>query len=251
MRATMELSDFLPRFNPQACIEALPLDPVHMPGDQCLVVDDLLLNPQALIELAVMWRSHFQAPTGSAYPGLELWMPPAVTGLLDDWFREHVRARLGARRLLRTDCRLSMVTLPADRLQPRQWFCHRDDAGREETHLRAASVLYLFHDAGFGGTSLYRPIRPMHEIEQLVHDSGVLDAEAFSQRWGVPAGYMHGSNDYVERVLQVPARFNRAVFYDGGLFHCSDNGPAGALPDDPRTGRLTLNGFFNCTRPAR
>jgi hypothetical protein len=137
-----------------------------------------------------------------------------------------------------------MVTLPADLLQPRQWFCHRDDAGREETHMRAASVLYLFHDAGFGGTSLYRPIRPMHEIEQLVHDSGVLDAEAFSQRWGVPAGYMHGSNDYFERVLQVPARFNRAVFYDGGLFHCSDNGPAGALPDDPRTGRLTLNGFF-------
>ena len=102
----MELSDFLPRFNPQARIEAVPLDPVHMPGDQCLVVDDLLLNPQALIELAVMWRSHFRAPTGSAYPGLELWMPPAVTGLLDDWFREQVRARLGARRLLRTDCRL-------------------------------------------------------------------------------------------------------------------------------------------------
>lgn len=155
----MELSDFLPRFIPQARLEAVPLDPVHMPGDQCLVVDDLLLNPQALIELSVMWRSHIQAPSGSAYPGLELWMPPALTG--------------------------------------------------------------------------------------------VLDAAAFRQRWGVPAGYMHGSNDYFERVLQVPARFNRAVFYDGGLFHCSDNGPAGAMPDDPRTGRLTLNGFFNCTRPAR
>jgi hypothetical protein len=34
------------------------------------------------------------------------------------------------------------------------------------------------------------------------------------------------------------------------VFHCSDNGPAGELSDDPRQGRLTLNGFFTCTRVA-
>jgi len=199
----------------------------------------------------VMWRSHFTAPGNSAYPGLELWMPPAVSGLLDDWFREHARARLGGRRSLRIDCRLSMVTLPADALQPKQWFCHRDDPGHDPRTMRAASVLYLFHDASFGGTSLYRPTRPMDEIERMVQDAGQLDAAAFVQRWQVPAGYMDGDNAYFQRVLQVPARFNRAVFYDGGMFHCSDNGPAGALPDNPRTGRLTLNGFFSCTRAAR
>lgn len=247
----MDMSHFLPRFNPQARIEAVPLDPVHLPGQHCLVVDELLLNPQVLIELAVMWRAHFQAPGNSAYPGLELWMPPAVSGLLDDWFRAHARAALGGRRSLRIDCRLSMVTLPADALQPRQWFCHRDDPGHDPRTMRAASVLYLFHDASFGGTSLYRPTRPMDEIERMVQDAGHLDAATFTQRWQVPAGYMDGGNAYFERVLQVPARFNRAVFYDGGVFHCSDNGPAGALPDNPRTGRLTLNGFFSCTRAAR
>jgi hypothetical protein len=246
----MELHDFLPRFNPGARLEAVPLDPVHLPGKLCLVVDDFLLNPQAMVELAVMWREHFQAPGNSAYPGLELWMPPAVSGLLDDWFREHVRALLGGRRSLRIDCRLSMVTLPADALQPRQWFCHRDDPGHDPRSLRAASVLYLFHDPSFGGTSLYRPMRPMDEIERMVQDAGQLDAEAFCSRWNVAPGYMHGSNAYFERVLQVPARFNRAVFYDGGVFHCSDNGPAGELSDDPRQGRLTLNGFFTCTRVA-
>jgi hypothetical protein len=56
--------------------------------------------------------------------------------------------------------------------------------------------------------------------------------------------------DRLEQVLQVPARFNRAQFYGGGVFHCSDNGPAGALGDDPRRVWLTLNGFFTCTRVA-
>jgi hypothetical protein len=252
MRTAMQMSDFLPRFNPAARIEAVPLHPVHLPGQVCLVVDELLLNPEVLVELAVMWRAHFQDPHASAYPGLELWMPPAVSGLLDDWFRLHVRARLGGRRSLRLDCRLSMVTLPADALQPKQWFCHRDDPGRDPKLMRAASVLYLFHESAYGGTSLYRPLRPMDEIERLVHDAGHLDAASFRARWPeVAPGYMHDSNVFFERVLQVPARFNRAVFYDGGVFHCSDNGPAGELPDDPRTGRLTLNGFFSCTRVAR
>lgn len=246
----MDLHDFLPRFNPGARIEAVPLDPVHLPGKLCLVVDDFLLNPQAMVELAVAWRRHFLSPGTSVYPGLELWMPPAVTGLLDEWFRQHARAALGARRSLRTDCRLSMVTLPPDALQPTQWFCHRDNPGLDANLVRCASVLYLFHDAGFGGTSLYRPTRPMDEIERMVQDTVRLDAEAFCSRWDIAPGYMHGSNAYFERVLQVPARFNRAVFYDGGVFHCSDNGPAGELSDDPRQGRLTLNGFFTCTRVA-
>lgn len=246
----MSTSAFLPRFNPHARIEAVPLDTRHLPGQRCVVIDDLLLNPEALVELAVLWRDGFRLPEANAYPGLELWMPAEVTEALGDWFRAHVRGALGVRRLLRTDCRLSMVTQPADTLQPRQWFCHRDDAGREPHEMRAASVLYLFADSGFGGTSLYRPLRPMAEIEAMVHDAGVLDATNFSQRWNVAPGYMHGDNAYFARVLQVPARFNRAVFYDGGVFHCSDNGPAGALPDDPRRGRLTLNGFFRCTRVA-
>ena len=108
-------------------------------------------------------------------------------------------------------------------------------------------MLYLFHDAGFGGTSLYGPTRPMDEIERMVQDTVQLDAQAFCSRWHIAPGCVHGSNACFERVLQLPARFNRAEFYGGGVFHCSDNGPAGALGDDPRRGWLTLNGFFTCT----
>ena len=70
-----------------------------------------------------------------------------------------------------------------------------------------------------------------HEFTVTGTDGGPVPKSA---RWPeVPPGYMHGGNAYFERVLQLPARFNRMVFYDGGLFHCSDNGPAGTLPDDP------------------
>jgi hypothetical protein len=48
----------------------------------------------------------------------------------------------------------------------------------------------------------------------------------------------------------VPARWNRMAFYDGTVFHSGDVGSAQALVDDPRIGRLTLNGFFSCTRVA-
>jgi hypothetical protein len=65
----MDLRDFLPRFNPGARIEAVPLDPVHLPGKLCLVVDDFVFNPQAMVALAVIWRDHFQAPATAPTPG--------------------------------------------------------------------------------------------------------------------------------------------------------------------------------------
>lgn len=44
--------------------------------------------------------------------------------------------------------------------------------------------------------------------------------------------------------------WNRMIFYDGRLFHSGGVGGARALTGDPATGRLTLNGFFTCSRPA-
>jgi hypothetical protein len=51
-------------------------------------------------------------------------------------------------------------------------------------------------------------------------------------------------------VLAVPAKWNRLIFYDGDVFHTSDIREAGKLSDDPDSGRLTLNGFFTCSRRA-
>lgn len=100
----------------------------------------------------------------------------------------------------------------------------------------AASVLYLFGDAALGGTSFYVPRRPMDEIARLVHDSRTMGVEAFSARHGLRAGYMSGSNAYFELVLTVPARWNRLIFYDGGVFHCGQIAAPEKLSADPRSG---------------
>jgi Family of unknown function (DUF6445) len=78
--------------------------------------------------------------------------------------------------------------------------------------------------------------------------SAKLTPAEFSQRSGIPMGYMTGSNGWFERIGAVPARFNRLILYSGDIFHTGDITAPERLSGDPRTGRLTLNGFFVCKR---
>jgi len=78
-------------------IEAIPIDGTHA----CLVIDDALLEPEKLVVFAKLHRARFAMAPHNAYPGLELRMPDEFSARLDDFFRLHVRARLGARRTLR------------------------------------------------------------------------------------------------------------------------------------------------------
>jgi hypothetical protein len=233
-------------FNPRPRIQSLPISAHHA----CYVIDDALLEPEALVELAVRERARFAAAPHNAYPGIELRMPDAFSTRLDDFFRHHLRARLGARRTMRMYSRLSLVTLPPSALEPRQCICHRDRLMTVPSQVALASVLYLFRDASLGGTSFYVPRRGTHETEELLVDSARLPMAEFTRRYGVPQTYLSGSNDWFERVLQVPARWNRMIFYDGSMFHSGDIVAPERLSDDPRSGRLSLNGFFTCSRAA-
>jgi hypothetical protein len=116
--------------------------------------------------------------------------------------------------------------------------------------LYVASVLYLFRDPALGGTSFYVPRQPMEDTERLVRDSHLLDAREFGARYGLQAGYMDGGNAFFECVARVPAAWNRMILYDAGFFHSGDIGRPDRLAADPAAGRLTANGFFNCSRQA-
>jgi hypothetical protein len=48
----------------------------------------------------------------------------------------------------------------------------------------------------------------------------------------------------------VPAKWNRLIFYDGGMLHSGDIRKPERMSPDPRVGRLTLNGFFTSRRRA-
>jgi Family of unknown function (DUF6445) len=233
-----------PMFNPHPKIAVLPIDDQH----NCYVIDDALLEPDRWVKYAAEYRHAFRIEGFNAYPGPELRMPEGVSQRLDEFFMQHIRSLLGARRTLRMYSRLAMATLASEALAPPQWICHRDRMGVPIDQCVAASVLYLFKDEALGGTNFFRPLREDREIDVLVHESGALSREAFADKYGLRAGYLTESNAYFEKIFTVPARWNRLIFYDGSRFHCSNISAPERLSDDPRTGRLTLNGFFTCRR---
>lgn len=230
-------------FNPRPRIEAVAIGPT-----QAWIVDDALADPQAWVTFAEANAGCFEDAPHNAYPGPELRLPDAVAAPLDTFFALHLRERLGARRVQRMYARLSMTTRPPAALQPRQRLCHVDRLGATPGQVLGASVLYLFDDPHLGGTGFYRPRLPAAEILALLRASAELDAAAFDARYALPAGYMVEGNDWFERIGGVPARFNRLVVYNGGLFHSGDIRHPERLSTDPRRGRLSLNGFFVCTR---
>ncbi len=234
-----------PRFNPQPRISLVQ----GHEGAVCVVLDDILLNPDALRQWAC--EQALAPPVGYPYPGLVAPAPPNLAALLEENFNLHVRRHLGVRRTLELLARVSVVSTPPAELRPVQWLCHRDRiAANPREVLFAASVLYLFDDPRLGGTSLYRPKRGAAETDRLLLDSQSLDAAAFSARYGLQPGYMTQDNDWFERTARVEAAWNRAVFYDGGIFHSADVHDPQRLSPDPRCGRLSINSFFTCRRNA-
>ena len=231
-------------FNPAPQVQVLQLGG----GRICLVVDDALVDPQAAVDWAC--RQPFEEPRGYPYPGQVVAAPAALAQRAADFFAVHLRGRLGARRTLSQSVRMAMVTTPPAALSPVQWQCHRDRLGPEVPELLAASVLYLFRDPAIGGTSFYAPKVALGLVERMVVEAQTLDARSYAERYGLRPGYMVGDNDYFERVAQVPAKWNRLIAYDGGLFHSGDIGAPERLSTDPARGRLTINGFFTCRRLA-
>ncbi|HET9977819.1 MAG TPA: DUF6445 family protein [Burkholderiaceae bacterium] len=228
-------------FNPDASVVSVPIG--H--GAQCHVIDNALVDPDAMVDWAA--AQAFASSRAHAYPGPVVAVPADVTQRMADHFALHARPRLGARRTLDALVRLSMVTTPPAELVPCQWQCHRDRLGVAPPGLMiAASVLYLFRDPALGGTSFYAPRQAQPQTDRMIDDSLALDASTFGARYGLAPGYMTDGNAWFERTATVPAAWNRLIYYSGEIFHSGHIAHPDRLDTDPRRGRLTLNGFFTC-----
>ena len=231
-------------FNPRPRIERVPIAASGIGQDAAWVIDDVLQQPEALRQHAVAHRHRFIAAPHNAYPGLEWQLDEAVNAPLAEFFMQHVRGLLDARRTLSMYSRLSLATLQPQQLRPLQRLCHRDRFGTVEGQGVAACVIYLFDAPALGGTSFYRPRRPVADIDADIRRWNTLTDEAFTREIGADPAYLSASNAHFEHMLTVPAAWNRAVFYDGGQFHSSHITDPALLSADPARGRLTLNGFF-------
>jgi hypothetical protein len=219
-------------------------------GRFCIVIDDALVDPEGLVRFAGDQSNAFQSVDFNAYPGVLLPAPAAISLALNEFFIQHVRRHFDARRSLRMHSRFALVTLPPRALKPFQQVCHRDSQGLDARESIQASVLYLFKDENFGGTSFYEPAVSTAEAEQLFHDASTLSPNEFAAKYAIPPGYIHESNPYFRQIGSVAAKWNRMILYDGSMLHSGDITAPEKLSADPLAGRLTLNGFFTCRRNA-
>jgi Family of unknown function (DUF6445) len=231
-------------FNPAPRIQTVPIHGRHV----CYVIDDALLDPDAMVDFAAKHIDSFAEAGHNAYPGPELRMPETFSKQLDAFFSAHLRRAFDVRRTERMYSRLAITATPPEQLSPAQSICHIDRLSVEPQHRIVASVLYLFRDEQLGGTSFYGPKYPPDTILPLIADAGQMNAARFRARYGIDIGYMTRSNLWFEKLQTVPARYNRIIFYEGTVFHSGEIAHPELLSRDPRTGRLSLNGFFTCRR---
>lgn len=217
--------------------------------DFCVIVDDFLAEPNALVEYASSHPAEFSHPN-MGYPGVQIRVNDDAMAEIYRFVRaklskeySFMRGRIGIRSLL------SLVTTPPERLSFMQRICHVDpnaDAGRA----KYAALIYLFGDERLGGTSFYR-WRNEELVWQgvnLLRRDAAQGEELLKRNFETlrgPPQYMTGSNDVAELVYTVPPRFNRFVFYSGDLPHTGAVAAPELLSEDPKKGRLTLNLFFS------
>ena len=231
------------RINPEARLQPMALDD----GSKVYIVDDFALNPEALVAMAQSAGAQFQAIPGHPYPGPQLNLPASVTASLQAFFDQHCREPLMAGAPLGSFARLSRVTQESETLDARQRICHRDDSGLRPGEAMSASVHYLFQDEQLGGTVFFRSRMTDEDTQAFLRDANTLAPGAFGEKYGIAPGYMTASNRYFELIGRVPAKWNRIVFYDSGLFHSGDiQAPPAAY--QAGLGRLTVNAFFKSSK---
>ena len=241
------MAQFAPfALNPNAEIREERISDEHF----CVVIDDFLADPQALVDFAVTHAESFHQPMDIGYPGLVLRFDESVPRELHRFILSRMGRRFG---FLRGDARLStgltMVTRQPGELANYQRLCHTDPRIREDT-LHFASLVYLFSDEALGGTAFYRWTRP-----EIVYKGLELEAEdparaaaylaEHSQVFREAPSYMFDTNDLAERLVVIRPRFNRFVFYSGDIPHSGAIHSPELLTDDFERGRLTLNTFVS------
>lgn len=199
--------------------------------------DGVLKDPGSLVTLAT--QATF-IDVGSSYPGVRAPAPDAYVSAMLRVAGPFIEEHFGAAPERELDlCAFSMVTAPPARLAPTQRIPHFD--GPETRR-----IAFLHYLCGWeqGGTAFYRHratglevITP--EVVQRYRESVVTEL-----RSEPPAeDYIVGDTPCFERVHAVEAAFDRLIVYRGNALHSGDITARTVLSEDPRLGRLTINGF--------
>ena len=214
-------------------------------GSALVIVDDALATPEDLVALASDELPDMVPDARWNYPGIELSLPPADVEPCARFLKRHLRDNFGLSRVVwETYGRLSMVTTPPEKLTWKQRMCHVDANPGPEDERVIASVLYLFDDEHLGGTAFFQPRPEAPPYLQLLEQNQPGPGSEAFRFFQQPPAYHTDSNEFFELDQVVKPRWNRMIFYRGDVPHSSHITEPTRLSDDPRKGRLTLNGFY-------
>ncbi|WP_065204367.1 DUF6445 family protein [Shewanella woodyi] len=235
------LSDGSVIFNP----DAKPV--LHTVGEEktpLLIIDDLLLNPDAMVRQACR-PPEFSANNQDFYPGKRKAAPLDYDEQLIQRYSALIRSsyRIGQSKQPNTlQSAFSLTMTKAEALRPIQMLPHFDSPSSDQF----AVVHYLFN-APLGGTSLYR--HRESRFESITHErlplyGKRLKQQAYGMQLHQNPAYTNGSSPLFEQIHSVEATFNRAIIYPSNCLHSADISADNKLTDNPATGRLTLNSFI-------
>lgn len=204
-----------------------------------VLIDNFYPNPKVLIDDAARRTFRDNAPY---FPGIRATLPEAyfkslqgaLSYLLVNIFQY-------TRGLELQEAHYSLVTTPAKDLSPMQRLPHID--GGNDMKL---ALLHYLCGPQHGGTSFYRQKRTGFETVPQARFDAYKNAVSEDQaEYGPPnAKYFHNSDKRFEKIHSVEAKYNRAILYFGLNLHAITIGES-PLTENPRTGRLTANSFFN------
>ena len=217
-------------------------------GNNIVIVDDFLLEPDKMVTFARTHRAHFSNGDHNFFPGPEMLLPDEVSRAIDEFVTRHVRGPLGLRRTNIIGSRLSLATLKPEQLQNMQRICHRDIEPTGDRGGTGAMVLNLFKDPRLGGTCFFRHKRSPEDFKDMMARARSMERAAFIEFVGAGPGYAIASDKFFELVYTSTPAYNRAIFYHGTLPHSGAIRWPELLSDDVDTGRLTVNAFFNLKR---
>jgi len=205
-----------------------------------VVIDNVVSDPDDLVNVAA---SKQFGEVASYYPGIRakvsLSYQQFILEQLRGVFAEEFAFESGAVRF--TACHYSLVTTPPEKLTYLQRIPHVDSVASKEL----AFVHYLFK-ADFGGTAFYRHRKTGFEFIDQDRKPEYLRCleEEKSGPHSPPPEYINGDTPLYELLGTQQGLFNRLVIYRRNSLHSGALSPKFVADPDPRTGRLSINGFL-------
>ncbi len=205
-----------------------------------VVIDQFVANPDELVNIAA---DKMFGDVVSYYPGVRAKVPLTyqrfVIEQLRAVFAEYFGLDAGTVRF--TACHFSLVTTPPDKLTYLQRIPHIDSVSRTEL----AFIHYLFK-SDLGGTAFYRHRKTGFESVDQARKPEYWRHIEEEQNGpdSPPAEYINGDTPLYEQTDHQEGRFNRMLIYRRCSLHSGAIARHFAADPNPRTGRLSVNGFL-------